>query len=242
MNGGRIAVLGMGNPVVSDDRVGLAVAEELRRLLAEAPIEGVAVLESTRGGFELIDLLSGFSDAVIIDCLTLPQPSPGRVRRLSLDHVAGSTRLINAHEISITQAFQLAAKMGIAMPDVCRDFRHRGWGYFNNLRGNDAAVAAAVEPLAREIHALDRRQARQDRSPTPLGVGSAPRKNWGKSLTEAGRGFRAARDKPCIVYKKTCLSFNGLLASSSARTSHTQLFVIIAVAGVILCWHSSVGR
>jgi len=49
----RTAVLGMGNPVVSDDRVGLAVAEELRRLLAEAPIEGVAVLESTRGGFEL---------------------------------------------------------------------------------------------------------------------------------------------------------------------------------------------
>ena len=150
----RTAVLGMGNPVVSDDRVGLAVAEQLRRLLADAPIEGVTVLESTRGGFELIDLLSGFSDAVIIDCLTLPEPSPGRVRRLSLDHVAGSARLINAHEISITQAFQLAAKMGIEMPNAVEIFAIEGGDTSTISEEMTPAVAAAVEPLAREIHAL----------------------------------------------------------------------------------------
>jgi hydrogenase maturation protease len=150
----RTAVLGLGNPVVSDDRVGLAVAEEFRRLLAEAPIEGVTVLESTRGGFELIDLLSGFSDAVIIDCLTLPQPSPGRLRRLSLDHVAGSARLINAHEISITQAFQLAAKMGIEMPRAVEIFAIEGGDTSTISEEMTPAVAAAVEPLAREIHAL----------------------------------------------------------------------------------------
>ena len=154
MAAARIAVLGMGNPVVSDDRVGLAVAEELRRLLAEAPIEGVAVLESTRGGFELIDLLSGFSDAVIIDCLTLPQPSPGRVQRLSLDRVTGSARLINAHEISLTQAFQLAAKMGIAMPRSVEIFAIEGGDTSTISEEMTPAVAAAVEPLAREIHAL----------------------------------------------------------------------------------------
>jgi len=132
--------------------VGLAVAEELRRLLEISPIQGVAVIESTRGGLELIDLLSGFSDAVIVDCLTLPHPSPGRVRRLSLDHVAGSARLINAHEISITQAFQLAARMGIEMPRTVEIFAVEGGDTSTISEEMTPAVAAAVEPLAREIH------------------------------------------------------------------------------------------
>ena len=150
---GRIAVLGMGNPVVSDDRVGLAVAEEIRRLLETSPIEGVTVVESTRGGLELLDLLTGFSDAVIIDCLTLPHPTPGRVRQLTLDHVAGSARLINAHEMSITHVFQLAAKMGIDMPRTVEIFAVEGGDTSTVSEEMTPAVAAAVEPLAREIHA-----------------------------------------------------------------------------------------
>ncbi len=153
MGEGRIAVLGMGNPVVSDDRVGLAVAEEVRRLLEASPLEGVTVLESTRGGLELIDLLSGFSEAVIVDCLTLPHPSPGRVRQLSLDHVAGSARLVNAHEVSITHAFQLAARMGIPMPPVLDIFAVEAGDTSTISEEMTPAVAAAVEPLARRIYA-----------------------------------------------------------------------------------------
>jgi len=78
---GTTVVLGLGNPVVSDDRAGLAVAAELKRLLEESPIAGVTVLESERGGFELIDLLAGHSRAILIDCLTVASPIPGRVRR-----------------------------------------------------------------------------------------------------------------------------------------------------------------
>ncbi len=155
----RIAVLGMGNPIVSDDRVGLAVAEELRRLLETSPLENVAVIESTRGGFELIDLLSGFSHAVIIDCLTLPDPSPGRVRQLSLDSVSGSARLINAHEISIGEAFDLARRMGTEMPRTVEIFAVEGGDTSTVSEEMTPPVAATVQPLARQIHAaLAKRQ------------------------------------------------------------------------------------
>ena len=150
----RTAVLGLGNPVVSDDRVGLAVGEELRRLLQESPIENVAVIESTRGGFELIELLSGYSRAVIIDCLTLPHPSPGRVRRLSLDSVAGSARLINAHEISIGEAFDLAGRLGIQMPRTIEILAVEGGDTSTISEEMTPPVAAAVAPLARQIHAM----------------------------------------------------------------------------------------
>ena len=160
----RTAVLGLGNPVVADDRVGLAVAEEVRRLLERSPVANVEVLESTRGGFELIDLLSGFSHAVLIDCLTVPDPSPGRVQRLTLANVSGSARLINVHEISIWEAFELARKMGIDMPETVDIFAVEGEDTLTMSEEMTPRVAAAVEPLARQIHAA-----------LAAGMGAAPR-------------------------------------------------------------------
>jgi hydrogenase maturation protease len=161
----RVAVLGLGNPVVSDDRVGLAVAEELRRLLETSPIENVVVLESTRGGFELIDLLSGFSHAVIVDCLTLPDSQPGRVRQLTLENVSGSARLINAHEISIGEAFELARRMGTEMPRTVEIFAVEGGDTSTVSEEMTPLVAACVRPLALQIHAaLTARQRAAGRS------------------------------------------------------------------------------
>lgn len=144
-------VLGLGNPVVSDDRVGLAVAEELKRLLAEDPVENVVVLESTRGGFELIDLLAGHSRAVLVDCLTVPDPTPGRIRRLTLAEASGSLRLVNPHEIGVAEAFELARRLGIPMPQIVDIFGVEGEDTCTLSEEMTPAVSAAVEILARLI-------------------------------------------------------------------------------------------
>lgn len=113
---GRTVVLGLGNPILGDDGIGLAVARELRRLLDRKSIHGVDVLISTRGGFDLIELLMGYGRALIVDCLDLPDPTPGRVHRLGLEHVAGCARLVSMHEIGIGTAFRLAGQLGVPMP------------------------------------------------------------------------------------------------------------------------------
>ena len=99
-----------------DDRVGLAVAEELERLLREDPIEGVIVRTGERAGFEIIDLLAGADRAVIVDCLDVPSPRPGRVRVLAAADVSGSARLVGGHDISFGAALELARLLGIGMP------------------------------------------------------------------------------------------------------------------------------
>jgi hydrogenase maturation protease len=151
-SGGRTAVLGLGNPVLSDDAVGLAVVVELGRLLARDPIASVDVLASLRAGFEIIDLLGGYGRAVIIDCLTLPDPCPGRVRRLSLDDVAGCARLINAHGIDLGTAFRLAEQVGIAMPSVVAIIAIEAGDTTTISEEMTAEVGAVVLPLARALH------------------------------------------------------------------------------------------
>ncbi len=149
---GRTVVLGMGNPVVSDDGVGLAVAIELKRFLAEAPVRGVDVLASTRAGFELIDMLRGYARAIIVDCIVLPDPRPGRVCRLTLDDVSGCARLVNAHEMSVGTAFRLAERMGVPMPREVEIIAVEAGDTSTIAEALTPAVQATVGPLAREIY------------------------------------------------------------------------------------------
>lgn len=151
---GHTVVLGLGNPVQRDDAVGLRVAERLKEILRVDPVAGVDVLVSTRAGFELIDILQGYEHAVIVDCLELPEPVPGRVRKLDLERFAGSARLNAAHEISIVTAFELAARLGIAMPRAVEIFAIEALDVRTLDEGLTEAVAASVEPLAAEIHGM----------------------------------------------------------------------------------------
>ena len=149
---GRTVVLGLGNPVLSDDGVGLAVATELTRLLAVEPIRGVDVLASTRAGFELIDLLRGYTRAIILDCIVLADPQPGRVCRLTLDEVSGCARLVNAHELSVGSAFRLAEQMEILRPGEVEIIAVEAGDASTIAEGLTPAVQAAVGPLSREIY------------------------------------------------------------------------------------------
>lgn len=121
-------------------------------MLEVAPIPGVDVLASTRAGFELIELLRDYRRAILVDCLALSDPQPGRVRRLGLDDVSGSSRLVNAHEVSIGVAFQLAERIGIRMPTEVEILAIEAGDTCSIAEGLTPAVEAAVGPLCREIY------------------------------------------------------------------------------------------
>jgi hydrogenase maturation protease len=149
---GATIVLGLGNPVRYDDAVGLRVAEAVERLLDAEPLPGVRVATSTRAGLELIDLLSGASRAVIVDCLVVPDPVPGRVTRLTLDDVAGSARLVGAHDVTVATAFKFARAAGVPMPDAVDIYAIEAADVDRIEEGLSPAVAAAVPALALAIY------------------------------------------------------------------------------------------
>jgi hydrogenase maturation protease len=151
---GKTVVLGLGNPVVSDDRVGLAVAGELQRLLEAAPLPDVEVAFSTRGGFELIDLLSGYRRAILVDCLFVTDPQPGRVRELEPSAVAGAARRLGAHSLTVPEALTFARQMEIPMPEEIQVFGVEGAELSLLSEEMTPEVEAAVEPLAARLYRL----------------------------------------------------------------------------------------
>ena len=108
----RTLVLGMGNPILSDDGFGLVVAE---RLLALPLPDGVEVIKSEVAGLRLLELMRGFDKAIIVDALQSGR-TPGDLVRLEGKDFHGGHRYGSAHSIGLGTALELGQKLGYVMP------------------------------------------------------------------------------------------------------------------------------
>lgn len=77
-------ILGLGNLLLSDEGVGVHVAQLLLRMELPSDVE---VVDGGTGGFELIEHVRGKSKVVIIDCFRA-DAKPGSIARLMIDEVS----------------------------------------------------------------------------------------------------------------------------------------------------------
>jgi len=106
----------MGNPILSDDGVGLLVADRLRE--SSLP-DSVEVVQSEVGGLRLLELVRGFTRVIIIDALRSPAESgrhPGEVYRYEAKDFKGGHRYGSAHSIGLDTALEIGHKLGYDMP------------------------------------------------------------------------------------------------------------------------------
>ena len=108
----KILVLGLGNPLVSDDSVGLRVAEKLKPLLAGR--SDIEVSEDYWGGLRLMERMIGFDRAIIIDAIK-SGATPGTVHRLTPDSIS-TQRSASAHDVNLPTALEFGRKAGVALP------------------------------------------------------------------------------------------------------------------------------
>ncbi|HLC02205.1 MAG TPA: hydrogenase maturation protease [Anaerolineales bacterium] len=108
----KTLVLGLGNPLLRDDAVGLHVARRLRPLLRGRP--GVEVDEDYRGGLRLMERLIGFDKAVIVDAICTGA-RPGTVHRLAPDGIP-TQHSASAHDANLRTALDLGRQAGARLP------------------------------------------------------------------------------------------------------------------------------
>jgi hydrogenase maturation protease len=108
----KTLVLGLGNPLVTDDSVGLRVAAELKSVLAGRP--DVEVSEDYWGGLRLMERMIGFDRAIIIDAIRTGAP-PGTIYRLRPD-AAPTQRSASAHDVNLPTALEFGRRAGARLP------------------------------------------------------------------------------------------------------------------------------
>lgn len=90
-----IVIMGIGNPLLMDDRAGIEVAERLQKAGVPARFEILYTV-----GFEVIDKLLGAKRAIIIDASALGG-EPGTVHTVSVDDIFTTTWMSGSHAITL---------------------------------------------------------------------------------------------------------------------------------------------
>lgn len=100
-------VLGIGSPFISDDQVGLRVAEAIM----EMGLPDTDVDEASVSGLDLIEIVMDYKRVVIVDAITSREFEPGTVRVLDRGAFTHAVHGTNPHEANIVTAFELGKRL-----------------------------------------------------------------------------------------------------------------------------------
>ncbi|MFZ5752662.1 MAG: hydrogenase maturation protease [Bacillota bacterium] len=109
---GNTIIIGLGNPILSDDGVGWVIAQELAKTLKDE----FQVTTASLAGFNLLDLLAGYERTFIVDAIQTKNGKAGDIYRLTPEDLQFSRRLASVHDINLVTALELGKTLGLSLP------------------------------------------------------------------------------------------------------------------------------
>ncbi len=113
----RTLIIGLGNPILSDDGVGWKVVEVL---LSTSHFPPTTALETTSlGGLSLMERLEGYQRAILVDSMQTGQVPVGMVRVFPLDELPNpsDSHSASVHDTSLMTALETGRRMGLELPE-----------------------------------------------------------------------------------------------------------------------------
>jgi hydrogenase maturation protease len=108
----KTLIFGFGNPILTDDAVGIRVAQEL-----EQEFPDLAVVMTSEAGLSLLEEVTGYDKLVIIDSIKTGKGNPGELYKLGLEDLKPASDFSSFHGLDIATAFKLGEKLGYPMPE-----------------------------------------------------------------------------------------------------------------------------
>lgn len=112
---GKKVVIGLGNPILSDDGVGIFAARELEKELSEDA--SVDVLEASLAGFNLLDLFLGYEEAILIDSIKTRGGKVGDIYEFSPETLKNTIRLASIHDLNLATLLEFGRMMNMPVPE-----------------------------------------------------------------------------------------------------------------------------
>jgi len=109
----KTLILGLGNPILSDDSVGLRVARELANRFNQPD---VTVMETSVAGLDFLDLLVGYDKAIIIDAIQTKGGKVGQVYQFEPEAFDATRHASTPHDVNFATALELGNRLGLDLP------------------------------------------------------------------------------------------------------------------------------
>lgn len=116
----KTIIVGVGNPILSDDGIGVIIANQISALIDPEKREDVSITEASIGGIRLMELLVGFEKAIIIDAIQNTNGNqPGKWYKMSLadlQSISPTQHSTSPHDTSLITALELGQRLGFQLP------------------------------------------------------------------------------------------------------------------------------
>ncbi len=109
----KTLIIGLGNPILSDDGVGIYIARKLKGILNE---QQATIIEASMAGLSLLDLLIGYDKVIIIDAIQSSGGKAGQIYRLGLESFSSSLHSSSPHDIDLTTAVKFGKQLQLPVP------------------------------------------------------------------------------------------------------------------------------
>ena len=112
-----VVVLGLGNPLMGDEGIGVHLIERLAASGEQYP--SVDFIDAGTGGLSVLHHLDGRRKAVIIDCAFMDEP-PGTIKRFTPEEVRSRKVLAHQslHEADLMRIIAMARQLGQAPEQI----------------------------------------------------------------------------------------------------------------------------
>ncbi|MBF0566737.1 MAG: hydrogenase maturation protease [Nitrospirae bacterium] len=128
----KTIIIGLGNPILRDDSVGPRAVRLIKERLGREMPEGIGtdvkpdfkaddgadvkVSEIYAGGIRLLDEMSGYDRAFIIDSIVTGE-TPGTIYRLTADDLPQSRNSGSIHDMTLPMALGMGRMLGMRLPE-----------------------------------------------------------------------------------------------------------------------------
>lgn len=152
----KTLVIGLGNPILTDDGVGVKVAYELEKLIDLELYPNLIITEASAGGLRLMEAMLGFERVILIDAflLTEAENTPGSIHRMSLDElqsISPTQHSASAHDTSLVTALETAQGLGYDTPSEVTIYAVEVENILEFSETPTPAVAAAIPQVTQMV-------------------------------------------------------------------------------------------
>ena len=117
----KTLVVGLGNPILTDDGVGVKVAYAVEEALGPNIPKNITITEASVGGLRLMELMIGFDRVILIDAImTQNGHDYGFIHQMSLDdlrQITPTEHSSSAHDTSLITALDAGERLGLHLPN-----------------------------------------------------------------------------------------------------------------------------
>lgn len=108
----RTLILGLGNEVLRDDRVGLVAA----RRVAELAGGRADLAEACVATIDLLSLMAGYERVIVVDAYLSPTDPPGTALRATPDDLPAGFGYRSFHTLPFREMLDLGRRLGLPVP------------------------------------------------------------------------------------------------------------------------------